>query len=60
MRKFSEIEKLVMSLPDGALVNIVVFSQDVRVWRQEGNRPVHSTGIEVKQTEVFCESLPQS
>jgi hypothetical protein len=35
----SEIEKLVMSLPDGALVNIIVFSQDVRVWRQEGSRP---------------------
>ncbi len=35
----SEIKKLVMSLPDGALVNVVVFSDDVRIWRQEGGRP---------------------
>ncbi|MEO6596733.1 MAG: HEAT repeat domain-containing protein, partial [Planctomycetota bacterium] len=35
----SELKKLVMSLPDGALVNMVVFSESVRVWRQEGGRP---------------------
>jgi hypothetical protein len=35
----SELKKLVMSLPDGALVNLIVFSDDVRIWRQEGNRP---------------------
>ncbi len=35
----SELKKLIVSLPDGALVNVVVFGDDVRVWRQEGNRP---------------------
>lgn len=35
----SELKKLVMSLPDGALVNFVVFSDEVRVWRQEGGHP---------------------
>lgn len=34
-----EIKKLVMSLPDGALCNFVVFSEDVRIWRAEGSRP---------------------
>jgi len=34
-----EIKKLVMSLPDGALCNFVVFSEDVRIWRAEGQRP---------------------
>lgn len=34
-----ELKKLIMSLPDGALVNLVVFSDEVRVWRQEGGRP---------------------
>ena len=35
----AEMKKLIMSLPDGALVNLVVFSDEVRTWRQEGNRP---------------------
>ncbi|MFT4842272.1 MAG: hypothetical protein ACJAUC_003585 [Planctomycetota bacterium] len=35
----TELKKLVMSLPDGALCNFVVFSNDVRIWRSEGNRP---------------------
>jgi hypothetical protein len=34
-----ELKKLVMSLPDGALCNFVVFSGDVRIWRSEGDRP---------------------
>lgn len=34
-----EIKKLVMSLPDGALCNFVVFSEEVRIWRAEGSRP---------------------
>jgi len=34
-----ELEKLVLALPDGALVNFVVFSDGVRVWREEGGRP---------------------
>jgi hypothetical protein len=34
-----ELKKLVMSLPDGALVNFVVFGDEVRIWRQEGDRP---------------------
>lgn len=34
-----ELKRLIMSLPDGALVNLVVFSDDVRIWRQEGGRP---------------------
>ncbi|MFK7742448.1 MAG: hypothetical protein AB8H80_19195 [Planctomycetota bacterium] len=35
----TELKKLVMSLPDGALVNFVVFSEGVRIWRAEGKRP---------------------
>ena len=35
----SEMKKLIMALPDGALVNLIVFSDEVRIWRQEGNRP---------------------
>ncbi|MBL9077230.1 MAG: HEAT repeat domain-containing protein [Planctomycetes bacterium] len=35
----SELKKLILSLPDGALVNLVVFGDDVRVWREEGGRP---------------------
>lgn len=35
----AELKKLILSLPDGALVNFVVFSDDVRIWRQEGGRP---------------------
>jgi len=35
----TELKKLVMSLPDGALCNFVVFSEDVRIWRSEGDRP---------------------
>jgi hypothetical protein len=35
----TELKKLVMSLPDGALCNFVVFSDDVRIWRAEGKRP---------------------
>ena len=34
-----EIKKLVMSLPEGALCNFVVFSEEVRIWRAEGSRP---------------------
>lgn len=34
-----ELKRLIMSLPDGALVNIVVFSDTVRVWRQDNGRP---------------------
>jgi len=35
----TEMKRLVMSLPDGALINLVVFSDEVRIWRQEGGRP---------------------
>jgi hypothetical protein len=35
----AEMKKLVMSLPDGALVNFVVFSDTARTWRQDGGRP---------------------
>ncbi|MBX3462733.1 MAG: HEAT repeat domain-containing protein [Planctomycetes bacterium] len=35
----AELKKLILSLPDGAMVNMVVFSDEVRVWRQEGKRP---------------------
>ena len=35
----AELKKMIMSLPDGALVNLVVFSDEVRIWRAEGNRP---------------------
>ena len=34
-----ELKKMVMALPDGALVNFVVFSEDVRIWRGEDDRP---------------------
>lgn len=34
-----ELKRLILSLPDGALVNLVVFSDDVRIWRAEGGRP---------------------
>lgn len=34
-----ELKKLLLSLPDGAMVNLVVFGDEVRIWRQEGNRP---------------------
>jgi Mg-chelatase subunit ChlD len=34
-----ELKKLVMSLPDGALLNVIVFSSDVRIWRQDSGRP---------------------
>lgn len=34
-----ELKKLVMALPDGALVNLVVFSDEVRVWREDHGRP---------------------
>jgi hypothetical protein len=33
----SELKKLILSLPDGAMVNLVVFGDEVRIWRQEGN-----------------------
>jgi hypothetical protein len=35
----AELKKLVMSLPDGALINLIAFSDEVRVWREEGGRP---------------------
>src|SRR5204862_4501534 len=35
----AELKKLIMSLPDGAMVNVVVFGDDVRMWRQEGGKP---------------------
>jgi hypothetical protein len=35
----SELKKLVMSLPDGAMLNMIVFSDEVRIWRQEGGHP---------------------
>ena len=34
-----ELKKMVLGYPDGALLNIVVFSDDVRTWREEGGRP---------------------
>ncbi|HEB52977.1 MAG TPA: VWA domain-containing protein [bacterium] len=34
-----ELKKLVMALPDGALCNFIVFGEDVRIWRAEGDRP---------------------
>lgn len=34
-----ELKKVVMSLPDGALINLIVFSDTVRAWRQEAGRP---------------------
>jgi len=30
-----ELKKMVLSLPDGAMFNIVVFSDEVKVWREE-------------------------
>ena len=35
----NEMKRLAMSLPDGALINLVVFSDEVRIWRLEGSRP---------------------
>jgi hypothetical protein len=35
----AELKKLIMSLPDGALVNLVVFSDGVRIWRADAGRP---------------------
>ena len=35
----SELKQVVLSLPDGALINMVVFGDEVRVWRKEGERP---------------------
>ncbi len=35
----AELEKLILSLPDGAMVNLVVFSDEVRVWREQGGLP---------------------
>ncbi|MBK8097543.1 MAG: HEAT repeat domain-containing protein [Planctomycetes bacterium] len=35
----AELKKLVLSLPDGALINLVVFSDEVRTWREEGGKP---------------------
>jgi hypothetical protein len=35
----AELKKLIMSLPDGALVNFVVFSDEVRLWREDHGRP---------------------
>ncbi|HEX6812218.1 MAG TPA: HEAT repeat domain-containing protein [Planctomycetota bacterium] len=35
----SELKKLIMSLPDGALINLVVFSEQVKIWRPTGARP---------------------
>ncbi|MBL8755976.1 MAG: HEAT repeat domain-containing protein [Planctomycetes bacterium] len=35
----AEMKKMVMSLPDGALVNFVVFGDTARAWRQDGGRP---------------------
>jgi len=35
----SELKKLIMSMPDGALINLVVFSDLVRIWRPTGARP---------------------
>ncbi|MCA8941963.1 MAG: HEAT repeat domain-containing protein, partial [Planctomycetes bacterium] len=36
-----EMKKLIMSLPDGAIFNLIVFSDDVRVWRPDGEgRPL--------------------
>ncbi|MCR9244212.1 MAG: HEAT repeat domain-containing protein [bacterium] len=34
-----ELKKMIMGFPDGALLNIVVFSDDVRIWRTESGRP---------------------
>jgi hypothetical protein len=35
----AELKKLIMSLPDGTLLNFVIFSDDVRVWREDHGRP---------------------
>lgn len=32
-----ELKKMVLSLPDGAMFNIIVFSDDVKVWREESD-----------------------
>ena len=34
-----ELKKMVLGYPDGALLNIVVFSDDVRIWRADKGRP---------------------
>lgn len=34
-----ELKKMVLGYSDGAMLNIVVFSDDVRIWRAEGGRP---------------------
>ncbi|MCY2957716.1 MAG: HEAT repeat domain-containing protein [Planctomycetota bacterium] len=34
-----ELKKLIQSLPDGTLFNIIVFSDEVRVWREDHGRP---------------------
>ncbi|MCA8973682.1 MAG: HEAT repeat domain-containing protein, partial [Planctomycetes bacterium] len=34
-----ELKKMVLGYPDGALLNIVVFSDDVRIWRSQNGRP---------------------
>ncbi|GAB4156454.1 MAG: hypothetical protein Fur0037_24760 [Planctomycetota bacterium] len=35
----SEIRRVALAMPDGAGINLVVFGDDVRVWREEGGRP---------------------
>ncbi|MCA8950902.1 MAG: HEAT repeat domain-containing protein [Planctomycetes bacterium] len=34
-----ELKKMIMSFPDGAMLNIIVFSDDIRIWRSEAGRP---------------------
>jgi HEAT repeats/von Willebrand factor type A domain len=35
----TELKKIIMSLPDNAMLNIIVFSDDVRLWREDHGRP---------------------
>ncbi|MHC4852066.1 MAG: hypothetical protein ACYTF5_08615 [Planctomycetota bacterium] len=35
----AEMRSMIMALPDNTMFNIVVFSEDVRVWRSQGSRP---------------------
>lgn len=35
----AELKKIVLGLPDNALINMVVFSDEVRVWREERGHP---------------------
>ena len=35
----AELKKIVLGLPDNALINLIVFSDEVRVWREERGRP---------------------